>query len=244
MQQQLPPSDAPSSPAPEVVAGSSATSLFEMSPGEPAAVARASSLTPSRKPSARRLDFDEAPPVSAASSSAGLLPSLQRQKSGDAFQSAGVASPARPRPPELAELEQRVAAAEARAAAAEAQSAAAAAQAADAAQRAAQAAARADAERAERLAERGRAEEERAELERELREARARRALAEEERAVAERELAGRDLLVAELRSRPASAELGRLQQSAKQADVVAFLSRELEHEKVCPKEEGKGRVL
>ncbi len=80
-------------------------------------------------------------------------------------------------------------------------------------------------------------EERRLELEARLREAQARGAMAEADLKAAAAELENRDHVIAEMRSKSkpplVSGELGRVMgASGKQADVIAYLSKELEHDK------------
>ena len=215
-------------------------STFELSPFDSSPGPR---IATRKTASARKLDFDEAPPVSAASSAAlAAAPALLRQKSAEHIELTT----------RCEELSRLLQGASARAATAEQQliNARAVAEtsrlAAETSRTAAEAAQKLLVEREKELEElraafkaRERADEDaRSELEEQLREARARRAMAEEELSITLRELQSRDMLVAELRgqSKPVSAELSRMAGS-KQADVVAFLSRELDHEKVPKKE-------
>jgi hypothetical protein len=208
---------------------------FELSPFESSSAPRQSVAGLRKTNSARKLDFDDAPPVSAASTA----PLLLRQKSGEQLgdsPGAAVAS----RVDELGRLLQQ---ASSRLALAEQQLSAARVQ------------RDAEANEAQKLRDelnrvqetmatlqndatmQRRREEERCQnLEDELREAKVRRQLVEQELETTRRELRDSQLLLAEQnRTRPqnlVAPELARLA-SARQPDVVAFLSRELENEKV-----------
>jgi hypothetical protein len=218
------PSEAASPPEPSP--GPAPASTFELSPLDSPA-SRSGSLPGVRKSaSARKLDFDEAPPVSAATTAV-LPPYLVKQKSIELVQ---LQSQHQEMTLRCEELARQLQAANARCLHAETEV--------DVVRKLLR-------EREAELEEvrsstkhQLHAEQEKREtLEAENREAKARRAMAEEELQVVSRDLASRELLVSDLRGKlkqegaPVSAELARMGTS-KQGDVVAFLSRELEHEK------------